>query len=61
MRHAQERYVGWKSLLGRPMRRWDILKLNHKGGGREDVDWTRGYSEDDIESGLYEILNLFTS
>jgi len=21
------------------MCRWDILKLNHKVGGREDVDW----------------------
>ena len=29
-----------RSLLGKPRRRWDILKLNHKGGGRDDVDWT---------------------
>lgn len=50
-----------RSLLGRQRHRWDVLKLNHKKGGREDVDWTRGCWEDDPESGLYQILNLFTS
>lgn len=50
-----------RNLLGKPRRGWDILKLNRKGGGREDVDWTRGCWEDDTESGLPKILNLFTS
>jgi hypothetical protein len=50
MRHVQEirreeksmHVIGRRerSLLGRPRRRWDILKFNHKEVGREDLDWT---------------------
>jgi len=45
-----------RSLLGKLRRRWDILQLNHKGGGREDVDWTNVAAEKTILNLGYIIL-----